>query len=173
VLGVYTKQTASAALVSFWTSFSKRATDRNLSYNMGRPRPMKLKETTLYAAGTILALLVGLVALAAPHAAMEADRVPTPETSGTPLPAMVNSPETQCSDHGCSESEFEGLADQLQMQWSLTPDWIRFKCAGNVTIPSIERCILTQTAFWVSQNENRQAPWANPSKVGVIMSQAK
>lgn len=134
---------------------------------------MKLKETTLYAVGTVLALLIGLVALAAPHAAMEADRVPTPDISGTPLPAMLNSAETRCNDHSCSESEFEALADQLQTQWSLTPDWIRFRCAGNVTIPSIERCILKQTGFWVAQNENRQAPWANPSKVGTIMSQAK
>lgn len=134
---------------------------------------MKLKETTLYAAGTVLALLVGLVALAAPHAAMEADRVPTPDISGTSLPAMLNSPDTRCGDHACTELQFDSLADQLQTQWSLTPDWIRFKCAGNVTIPSIESCILTQTKFWVSQNDNRQAPWASSSKVGTILRQAK
>jgi hypothetical protein len=134
---------------------------------------MKMKDTTLYASGTALAVLVSIVALLAPHRAMEADNVPTPVVSGTELPAMLNSPETHCGDHRCADSEFDSLINDLQTQWSLTPDWIRAKCVDNSSVPTMERCILKQTEDWILQNPNRKAPWANPRNVGSIVRAGK
>ena len=86
-----------------------------------------------------------------------------PSSEMTPLPAIHNSPDTECSDHKqCTDEEFAGLVDSLRRQWTIAPEELRSKCAGYSTYPSLEHCILEGTVSWLDKHPNGEAPWINP-----------
>jgi hypothetical protein len=84
-----------------------------------------------------------------------------PSSEMTPLPAIHNSPDTECSQQ-CTDEEFAGLVDSLRRQWTITPEELRSKCAGYSTYPSLEHCILVGTVSWLDKHPNGEAPWINP-----------
>jgi hypothetical protein len=86
-----------------------------------------------------------------------------PSSEMTPLPAIHNSPDTEC-DKGkqCTDEEFAGLVDSLRRQWAITPEELRSKCPGYSTYPSLEHCILLGTVSWLDKHPNGEAPWINP-----------
>ncbi|MGC9953638.1 MAG: tetratricopeptide repeat protein [Rhizomicrobium sp.] len=89
-----------------------------------------------------------------------------PAAKGSPLPAIHNSPDTECDyQRQCTDSEFVSVRDSLQRQWALAPEWLRAKCVSNSTYPSIEQCILNQTVSWLNTHPNAQAPWINPDNI--------
>ncbi len=135
---------------------------------------MRPRETTLYAAGIVLAALAGISAVMPPSSAHNGiDWTPPPFISGTQLPAMLNSADTQCgSRRQCTEYEFNDVVSDLQQQWAITPEWVRSECATNATVPSMERCIVEQTQTWLGKNSNRQAPWVKPETLGAIAQYA-
>ena len=136
---------------------------------------MKFKETTLYAVGTCIALIVALLAVWPPANVHDVDPVvPQPVESGTELPAMMHSFDTTCgSGRQCTDAEFDVLMDDLQRQWAVTPEWVRSACAANSTIPSMEECIFRQTSVWLEKNSFRQAPWVDPQNLGSLTRYAK
>lgn len=139
-----------------------------------RAKRMKLKDTTLYAVGTVFVAMAAIAAAVPPRNAFDGNDIPVPIVSGTPLPAMLNSPDTHCGDQRrCSDAEFDSVISDLQTQWAITPEPIRFPCVANSTLPSMERCILKRTESWLAENPNRQAPWVNPKNVGAIAREAK
>ena len=86
-----------------------------------------------------------------------------PSSEMTPLPAIHNSPDTECNDRKqCTEEEFADLVDSLRRQWTITPEELRSKCAGYSTYPSLEHCILVGTVSWLGTHPNGEAPWINP-----------
>jgi hypothetical protein len=86
-----------------------------------------------------------------------------PPSEMTPLPAIHNSPDTECNNRKqCTDEEFAGLVDSLRRQWTITPEELRSKCAGNSTYPSIEHCILLGSVSWLDKHPNGEAPWINP-----------
>jgi hypothetical protein len=86
-----------------------------------------------------------------------------PSSEMTPLPAIQNSPDTECKNgNQCTDEEFAGLVDSLHRQWTITPEELRSKCAGYSTYPSVEHCILTGTVSWLDKHPNGEAPWINP-----------
>jgi hypothetical protein len=98
------------------------------------------------------------------------ESAPPPEI--TPLPAIHNSPDTEC-DKGkqCTDEEFAGLVDSLRRQWAITPEELRSKCAVYSTYASIEHCILAETVSWLDKHPNGAAPWINPKNFdAAIMS---
>jgi hypothetical protein len=136
---------------------------------------MKIKETSLYAIGTCIALVVALVAIWPPANVRDVEPViPQPLVSGTELPAMMHSFDTTCgSGRQCSDAEFDDLVGDLQKQWSITPEWVRSACAASSTIPSMERCIFRETSSWLDKNSFRQAPWLDPQNLGSLAAYAK
>ena len=86
-----------------------------------------------------------------------------PASEITPLPAIHNSPDTDC-DNGkqCTDEEFAGLVDSLRRQWAITPEELRSKCAVDSTYPSLEQCILRGTVSWLDKHPNGEVPWINP-----------
>jgi hypothetical protein len=92
--------------------------------------------------------------------------LPFPKSSPsemTPLPALHNSPDTECNDRKqCTDEEFAGLVDSLHRQWTITPEELRSKCAGYSTYPSVEHCILVGTVSWLEKHPNGEPPWINP-----------
>ncbi|MGB7196708.1 MAG: hypothetical protein WBG23_00285 [Acidobacteriaceae bacterium] len=81
----------------------------------------------------------------------------------TPLPAIHNSPDTECNNRKqCTDEEFAGLVDSLRRQWTITPGELRSKCAGYSTYPSLEHCILMGSVAWLDKHPNGEAPWINP-----------
>jgi hypothetical protein len=135
---------------------------------------MRPRETTLYAVGMVLAALAGISAVMPPSSAHNSiDWSPPPFISGSQLPAMLNAPDTKCGNHReCTEYEFNDVVGDLQKQWAITPEWVRSKCGANVTVPSMERCIVEQTRTWLGKNSNRQAPWVKPETLGAIAQYA-
>ena len=86
-----------------------------------------------------------------------------PSSEMTPLPAIHNSPDTECNDRKqCTDEEFADLVDSLRRQWTITPEELRSKCAGYSTYPSLEHCILVGTVSWLGTHPNGEAPWINP-----------
>ena len=86
-----------------------------------------------------------------------------PSSEMTPLPAVHNSPDTECNNHQqCTDEEFAGLVDSLRRQWTITPEELRSKCVGYSTYPSLEHCILVGTVSWLDKHPNGEAPWINP-----------
>jgi hypothetical protein len=86
-----------------------------------------------------------------------------PSSEVTPLPAIHNSPDTECNNRQqCTGEEFAGLVDSLRRQWTITPEELRSKCAGYSTYPSLEHCILLGTVSWLDKHPNGEAPWINP-----------
>jgi hypothetical protein len=86
-----------------------------------------------------------------------------PSSEMTPLPAIHNSPDTECDDRKqCTDEEVAGLVDGLRRQWAITPEELRSKCAGYSTYPSLEHCILVGTVSWLDKHPNGEAPWINP-----------
>ena len=86
-----------------------------------------------------------------------------PSSEVTPLPAIHNSPDTECNNRQqCTDEEFAGLVDSLRRQWTITPEELRSKCAGYSTYPSLEHCILVGTVSWLDKHPNGEAPWINP-----------
>ena len=86
-----------------------------------------------------------------------------PSSTMTPLPAIHNSPDTECNNRQqCTDEEFAGLVDNLRRQWTITPEELRSKCAGYSTYPSLEHCILLGTVAWLDKHPNGEAPWINP-----------
>jgi hypothetical protein len=86
-----------------------------------------------------------------------------PASEMTPLPAIHNSPDTECNNRQqCTDEEFAGLVDSLRRQWTITPEELRSKCAGDSTYPSLEHCILLGTVSWLDKHPNGEAPWINP-----------
>ena len=86
-----------------------------------------------------------------------------PSSEMTALPAIQNSPDTECKNgNQCTDEEFAGLVDSLHRQWTITPEELRSKCAGYSTYPSVEHCILTGTVSWLDKHPNGEAPWINP-----------
>ena len=86
-----------------------------------------------------------------------------PPAAVTPLPAVHNSPETECDDHRqCTDEEFAGLTDSLGRQWAITPEELRSRCAGYSTYPSLEHCILAESVPWLDKHPKEAAPWINP-----------
>ena len=86
-----------------------------------------------------------------------------PSSEVTPLPAIHNSPDTECNNRQqCTGEEFAGLVDSLRRQWTITPEELRSKCAGDSTYPSLEHCILLGTVSWLDKHPNGEAPWINP-----------
>ncbi len=86
-----------------------------------------------------------------------------PSSEMTPLPAIHNSPDTECNNRQqCTGEEFAGLVDSLRRQWTITPEELRSKCAGYSTYPSLEHCILEGTVSWLDKHPNGEAPWINP-----------
>ena len=86
-----------------------------------------------------------------------------PSSEITPLPAIQNSPDTECKNgNQCTDEEFAGLVDSLHRQWTITPEELRSKCAGYSTYPSVDHCILTGTVSWLDKHPNGEAPWINP-----------
>ena len=86
-----------------------------------------------------------------------------PSSEMTPLPAIHNSPDTECNNHKqCTGEEFAGLVDSLRRQWAITPEELRSRCSGYSTYPSLEHCILVGTVSWFEKHPNREAPWINP-----------
>lgn len=129
---------------------------------------MKDKQTIFYAAGAFLAAFVTIIVVFSPHGMPGGNDIPVPIISGTSLPAMMNSADTYCGQHRCSDREFNSMIEGLRTQWAITPEWIRDRCVANATFPSMEQCIQKQTQSWIAENENRQAPWLNPENVGTI-----
>ena len=86
-----------------------------------------------------------------------------PSSEMTPLPAIHNSPDTEC-DKGkqCTDEEFAGLVDSLRRQWAITPEELRSKCVAYSTYPSLEHCILVGTVSWLEKHPSGEAPWINP-----------
>jgi hypothetical protein len=104
-------------------------------------------------------------AAATSAAATSAPATSAPATSSesTSLPAMHNSPDTQCNNgQQCTDEEFADLADSLRRQWAITPEELRSKCAADSTYPSLEQCILRGTMSWLEKNPKGEAPWINP-----------
>ena len=128
---------------------------------------------TFYVVGTGVLALIGLAVVAPPRNANLGNVTPPAIVSGTPLPALLNSPDTQCGGRRCSDGEFDGLMSDLERQWAITPEWIRFKCVSNSTFPAMEQCILQETKSWIGKNPNRQAPWLNPANVGGVVKEAQ
>lgn len=93
---------------------------------------------------------------------------PSPETTPlppemTPLPAIHNSPDTECNNRKqCTDEEFADLVDSLRRQWTITPEELRSKCTGYSTYPSLEHCILVGTVSWLDKHPKGEAPWINP-----------
>jgi hypothetical protein len=88
---------------------------------------------------------------------------PAPSSESTPLPAIHNSPDTECHNgQQCTDEEFADLADSLRRQWAITPEELRSKCAADSTYPSLEQCILRGTVSWLEKNPKGEAPWINP-----------
>ena len=86
-----------------------------------------------------------------------------PSSEMTPLPAIQNSPDTECKNgKQCTDEEFAGLVDSLHRQWTITPEELRSKCGGYSTYPSVEHCILAGTVTWLNKHPNGEAPWINP-----------
>ncbi len=86
-----------------------------------------------------------------------------PSSEMTPLPAIHNSPDTECNNRKqCTDEEFAGLVDSLRRQWTITPEELRSKCAGYSTYPSLEHCILEGTVSWFDKHPKGEAPWINP-----------
>jgi hypothetical protein len=86
-----------------------------------------------------------------------------PSSEMTPVPAIQNSPDTECNNRKqCTDEEFAGLVDSLRRQWTITPEELRSKCAGYSTYPSLEHCILAGTVSWLGKHPNGEAPWINP-----------
>jgi|ERR1700678_1954173 hypothetical protein len=86
-----------------------------------------------------------------------------PSSEMTPLPAIHNSPDTECNNHKqCTGEEFAGLVDSLRRQWAITPEELRSRCSGYSTYPSLEHCILVGTVSWFEKHPNGEAPWINP-----------
>jgi hypothetical protein len=86
-----------------------------------------------------------------------------PSFEMTTLPALHNSPDTECNDRKqCTDEEFAGLVDSLRRQWTITPEELRSKCAGYSTYPSLEHCILVGTVLWLEKHPNGEVPWINP-----------
>jgi hypothetical protein len=86
-----------------------------------------------------------------------------PSSEMTPLPAIHNSPDTECDNRKqCTDEEVAGLVDGLRRQWAITPEELRSKCAGYSTYPSLEHCILVGTVSWLEKHPNGEAPWINP-----------
>jgi hypothetical protein len=86
-----------------------------------------------------------------------------PSSEMTPLPAVHNSPDTECDNRKqCTDEEVAGLVDGLRRQWAITPEELRSKCAGYSTYPSLEHCILVGTVSWLDKHPNGEAPWINP-----------
>lgn len=135
---------------------------------------MRPRETTFYAAGMILAVLAGITAVMPPAGARNSiDWTPPPFISGSRLPAMLNSADTKCGNQRqCTEYEFNDVVSDLQRQWAITPEWVRAGCSANVTVPSMEHCIVRQTQAWLGKNSNRQAPWVKPETLGAIAQYA-
>lgn len=129
---------------------------------------MRPKETILYGLGIAIAILVALAAVAPPrdvNAGVE--WAAPPFVSGSQLPAMMNSLDTVCGNQRqCTDFEFNGAVDELRSQWAVTPQWVRSQCGANSTVPSMERCIVTQTRAWLNENPNRQAPWVKSDWLG-------
>lgn len=128
---------------------------------------------TFYVAGTGVLVLIGLAVVAPPRNANLGNVLPPAIVSGTPLPALLNSPDTHCGGRRCSDGEFDGLTSDLQRQWAITPQWIRSDCISNGTFPAMERCILQETKTWLEKNSNRQAPWLNPANVGNVVKESE
>lgn len=81
----------------------------------------------------------------------------------TLLPAIRNSPDTYCAfRRQCTQIEFLEATKTIGRQWELTPEWIRAKCAKFSTLPTIERCLLSETKDWLASHPNEQAPWIVP-----------
>lgn len=129
---------------------------------------MRPKETLLYGLGITLAVLAALTAVVPPRGVNAGvDLVSPPFVSGSQLPAMMNSRDTFCGEQRqCTDVEFNGAVDELRNQWAVTPQWIRSQCVVKSTVPSIERCIVTQTRSWLNENPNRQAPWVKTDFLG-------
>jgi hypothetical protein len=86
-----------------------------------------------------------------------------PSSEMTPLPAIHNSPDTECNNHKqCTGEEFAGLVDSLRRQWTITPEELRSRCSGYSTYPSVEHCVLVGTVSWFEKHPNGEAPWINP-----------
>jgi len=135
---------------------------------------MRPKETTIYIVGMVLAALVGMMAFVPPsgdHSDFEVTMPPF--ISGSRLPAMLNSADTKCGNQRqCTEFEFNDVVSDLQQQWAITPEWVRSECTANVTVPSMERCIVRRTQTWLGKNSNRKAPWVKPDTLGAIAAYA-
>jgi hypothetical protein len=87
----------------------------------------------------------------------------TASSEMTPLPAIHNSPDTECNGREqCTGEEFAGLVDSLRRQWTITPEELRSRCAGYATYPSLEHCILEGTVSWFEKHPKGEAPWINP-----------
>jgi hypothetical protein len=88
---------------------------------------------------------------------------PSPSSEVTPLPAIHNSPDTEC-DNGeqCTDEELAGLVESLRRQWAITPEELRSKCAADSTYPSLEQCILRGTVSWLENHPKGETPWINP-----------
>jgi hypothetical protein len=128
---------------------------------------------TFYVVGTGILALVGLAVVMPPRNANLGEVAPPAIVSGTPLPALLNSPDTHCEGRRCSDGEFNGLMSDLERQWAITPQWIRSQCISNGTFPAMEHCILQETRSWLGRNPNRQAPWLNPANVGDVVKESE
>jgi hypothetical protein len=101
--------------------------------------------------------------IAVPSALKIGSRTIRLRENNTPVPAIHNSPETECeSNRQCTDTEFAGLVDSLRRQWALTPEEIRSKCAAYSTYPPLEHCILSESLTWLAKNPDGAAPWINP-----------
>ncbi|HEY6466007.1 MAG TPA: hypothetical protein VIY69_08450 [Candidatus Acidoferrales bacterium] len=129
---------------------------------------MRPKETILYGLGIAIAVLAAITAVVPPQSVNAGIDWPSPPfVSGSQLPAMMNSADTFCGNgRRCSDFEFNDAVDELQNQWAVTPQWVRSQCVASSTVPSIERCIVTQTRAWLNENPNRQAPWVKADFLG-------
>ena len=95
--------------------------------------------------------------------APSSDHNSAPSSAMTPVPAIHNSPDTECNNRKqCTGEEFAGLVDSLRRQWTITPEELRSKCAGYSTYPPLEHCILAGTVSWLAKHPNGEAPWINP-----------
>lgn len=95
-----------------------------------------------------------------PLSQSSAESMQTPVVASTPVPNILNSPDTYCSYKAqCTDAEFNEVVNSLHRQWVLMPEWMKSKCTGLHTWPTVEGCILNQTVAWLNTNPKGAAPW--------------